>query len=109
LDASLPPVAALDARRLRQVLLNLLSNAAKYGQSGEVVLGARVDGRQLVLSVTDEGPGLAPEELERIFDPFTRGRTVSAMPGLGLGLAIARQTMRAMGGELSGRSSPGQG
>ncbi|ANH69620.1 sensor histidine kinase [Mitsuaria sp. 7] len=109
MDEPLPAVVALDARRVRQVLLNLLSNAAKYGQAGEVVLQARVDGGQLVLSVTDEGPGLAPEELERIFDPFTRGRTVSAMPGLGLGLAIARQTMRAMGGELSGRSAPGQG
>lgn len=109
MEESLPAVVALDARRLRQVLLNLLSNAAKYGQAGEVVLKARVVGGQLVLAVTDEGPGLMPEELERIFDPFTRGRTVSAMPGLGLGLAIARQTMRAMGGELSGRSTPGQG
>jgi two-component system, sensor histidine kinase LadS len=109
LEESLPAVVALDARRVRQVLLNLLSNAAKYGQAGEVVLQARVDGGQLALSVTDEGPGLAPEELERIFDPFTRGRTVSAMPGLGLGLAIARQTMRSMGGELRGRSAPGQG
>ena len=109
MDDALPAVVALDARRLRQVLLNLLSNAAKYGPSGEVVLAARLMGGQLVLSVTDEGPGLRPEDLERIFDPFTRGRSSRDVPGLGLGLAIARQTVRAMGGELSARSAPGQG
>ena len=109
MEDSLPAVVALDARRLKQVLLNLLSNAAKYAQAGEVVLKARTVGGQLVLSVTDEGPGLVPEDLERIFDPFTRGRRQGDVPGLGLGLAIARQTVRAMGGELSARSSPGQG
>ncbi|WP_431264535.1 sensor histidine kinase [Roseateles chitinivorans] len=109
MDESLPAVVALDARRLRQVLLNLLSNAAKYAQAGEVELKARAEDGQLLLTVSDEGPGLAPEDLERIFDPFTRGRRLGDVPGLGLGLAIARQTVRAMGGELSARSSAGRG
>lgn len=105
----LPAVMALDARRLRQVLLNLLSNAAKYGHPGEIQLTARAVGDRLALSVIDRGPGLEADELARIFDPFTRGRAGRGRPGLGLGLAIARQTVRAMDGELVARSTPGEG
>lgn len=108
-DPALPAVVELDARRLRQVLLNLLSNAAKYSRPGEIQLTARPVGRWLALSVIDQGPGMAAEELARIFDPFTRGQAGRGVPGLGLGLAIARQTVRAMGGELGAHSVPGRG
>ncbi|HEY1396812.1 sensor histidine kinase [Roseateles sp.] len=108
-DAALPAVVELDARRLRQVMLNLLSNAAKYSQPGEIHLIARGVGTRLALSVVDQGPGMAAEELARIFDPFMRGEAGRGRPGLGLGLAIARQTVRAMGGDLSAHSVPGKG
>ena len=108
-DPALPAVVELDARRLRQVLLNLLSNAAKYSRSGEIQLSARAIEGWLALSVTDQGPGMEAEELARIFDPFTRGHAGRGVPGLGLGLTIARQTVRAMGGELGAHSVPGRG
>jgi signal transduction histidine kinase len=108
-DALLPAVVELDARRLRQVMLNLLSNAAKYSRPGEIHLTARAMGDRLALSVVDQGPGMEADEVARIFDPFTRGEAGRGRPGLGLGLAIARQTVRAMGGELGVRSVPGRG
>ncbi|WP_141100889.1 sensor histidine kinase [Roseateles aquatilis] len=108
-EPTLPPVVELDARRLRQVLLNLLSNAAKYSRPGEILLTARAIEGRLVLSVIDQGPGMAPEELARVFDPFMRGEAGRGVPGLGLGLAIARQTVRAMGGELGAYSVHGVG
>lgn len=108
-DRDLPPVVELDARRLRQVLLNLLSNAAKYSHRGDIRLAARAEGDRLQLTVSDQGPGMSPEELARIFDPFMRGQAADGVPGLGLGLAIARQTVQAMGGELRAHSTPGMG
>ncbi len=108
-DPALPAVVEVDARRLRQVMLNLLSNAAKYSRAGEIAVRARAVPNGLALSVIDHGPGMTADELARVFEPFMRGRAAHGVPGLGLGLSIAKQTVRAMGGDLTATSAPGRG
>lgn len=106
----LPPVAA-DPGKLRIVIQNLLSNAAKFTTAGEVRLGARAraDGA-VAVSVSDTGPGIAPEHHEAIFDVFRRlAPHDSTTPGVGLGLAIARRFARLMKGDLTVESTPGAG
>lgn len=108
--ADLPAVVQLDARRLRQVLVNLLANAAKFTRGGRIVLEAGVaDTAWLALAVRDNGPGIAPADLARVFEPYQRGPTEGFRPGIGLGLSIARQLVQAMAGEISVASRPGQG
>ncbi len=101
-DAALTVLA--DAQRLRQVLVNLLSNAIKYNrQAGSVTLDARVmaDG-SVQLVVQDSGIGMTPEQVQRLFQPFERvGAEHTAVPGVGLGLVIARSLMAEMGGQLA--------
>lgn len=93
-----------DPDRLRQLVRNLAANAVRAaGGSAGVVLSVEQDPGSVVLRVTDEGPGIAPELLEHIFDKFYKG----AGGGAGLGLAIARQVARHHGGELSVESRPG--
>lgn len=100
-----------DPDRLRVVLLNLVSNAIKYNKPGGTVMvcARQVDGR-VEISVIDDGPGIPEHQLEEAFAMFERldaaGRGV---PGAGLGLAIAREFTRAMGGELRGRARQGGG
>ncbi|HEX8696723.1 MAG TPA: PAS domain S-box protein [Longimicrobium sp.] len=95
----LPDVHA-DRERVLQVLSNLVGNAVKFTpRGGEVVVRARQLGAQVAFSVADTGPGLADEELERVFEPFWRGRR-AGRDGLGLGLAIARWLVEAHGGTL---------
>jgi signal transduction histidine kinase/CheY-like chemotaxis protein/purine-cytosine permease-like protein len=100
-----------DARRLRQILLNLLSNAVRFTDHGQVTL--RVDARREVLrfEVIDTGIGIAPQDLERIFLPFERGSAGrrAAAPGTGLGLTITHLLTELMGGELSVHSVQGHG
>lgn len=112
LDAQMPAAVRVDPKRLRQVLLNLLSNAAKFTNAGSIVL--RVDLETLAppqvaltFTVTDTGSGIAQPALERIFEPFERLQ--SEQQGSGLGLSIARQIVRNMGSELEVDSVPGQG
>jgi signal transduction histidine kinase len=98
-----------DPDRLHQCLLNLLTNALKYGSSGRRVEleWAAADG-QALLAVQDHGCGLTPEQLEHLFEPFNRlGR--SGGQGAGVGLALTRLLATAMGGELSVRTAPGEG
>ena len=101
-----------DAGLLRQILINLLSNAADavvhaHPDGGAVMVRAVRIGDRLHLSVADNGPGIAPEDLARIFEPFytTKGRG----KGTGLGLAICRELAIALGGRISVDSTPGQG
>jgi signal transduction histidine kinase len=109
-----PPalVARADRLRLRQVLLNLLSNAVKFTPAGgRVTLACEVDDREVRVRVEDTGAGIAPDKLASIFEPFVqldRGLT-RAYEGAGLGLAISRDLARGMGGELSVKSTPGEG
>lgn len=97
-----------DAGWVRQILINLVSNAHKFTEDGLITLHAHTEGDRTVLSVTDEGPGIEPELASRIFDRFTRGEGDQA-PGTGLGLAISRDLARRMKGTLSVTSTVGEG
>lgn len=108
----LPRLIRADARRLRQVLSNLLVNAIKYTPSGQIRLhtAARLDGEgraRLVFLVADSGPGIPPQEQARLFEPFEQ--LDPSQPGNGLGLFICRELATLMGGTLSLDSLPGQG
>jgi signal transduction histidine kinase len=98
-----------DRDGLRVILENLLDNAQKYG-GGSVRLAAGVSDGHWRLDISDEGRGFPPESAEKLFDIHNRGSGEGITHGAGLGLAIARQLARRMGGEISARSSgPGQG
>lgn len=96
---------------IERVLMNLVDNACKYGADGErrIEIGLRREGRMLVLRVRDHGAGVAGEERQAIFGPFARGRRDDAVPGLGLGLALARGLAREMGGDLRLGQTSGEG
>jgi len=111
--ADLPQAVVLDAVKLRQVLLNLLSNAIRFTPAGEVVLrvGAvtEADGVRLDFAVSDTGIGIAAADQERIFQPFEQADTRYHQGGTGLGLTISREYVRMMGGELAVESAPDRG
>jgi two-component system sensor histidine kinase KdpD len=95
------PYVRCDANLLEQVLFNLLDNAQKYGGGGRVIVHARPDGANVVVSVTDEGPGIKPADLERVFEKFYRGgKADGRRAGTGLGLSISRGLVEAMGGKI---------
>ena len=101
-----------DRQRLQQVFLNLLSNAIKYNQPrGTVTVECRpVGAERLRVAVTDTGPGIAPDKLGRLFTPFDRlGAEAGGVEGTGLGLALSKALVEAMGGVLHVRSEPGSG
>jgi hypothetical protein len=105
-------VALLDRRRLWQVLLNLIGNAVKYGREGGTlrvgVIAKNAD--RLTIEVADDGPGIEPEQLERLFRPFERlGAERTGVEGTGLGLALSMALTTAMGGTLSASSRLGSG
>ncbi|MFK0300389.1 ATP-binding protein [Brevundimonas sp. NPDC090276] len=110
-----PPVAGLVARadreRLRQVLTALVANAVKYNRpEGAVLIEARQSDEGVSLSVCDTGPGLPADRMTDLFQPFNRlGREASDVPGAGLGLAVARRLIQAMGGRLEAESREGEG
>ena len=98
-----------DPDRLQQVLLNLLTNAIKFTPAGgRISVSCKRDGRRVLLRVRDTGIGIAPEQVQRVFEPFVQLDTTRA-DGVGLGLAISRELTRAMGGELTAESTPGAG
>jgi signal transduction histidine kinase len=108
------PLVVSDPRRIRKILLHLLTNAIKYGGRGPIDIrsgreheddGASGDG--VYVEVSDHGPGIAPRELERIFNEFVRER--DDHDGTGLGLSIARGLSHALGGALVAESTPGEG
>jgi len=104
-----------DPDKLRQILLNLLVNALKFTPpAGQVSISVEGDvpGAMVLLAVRDTGRGIAPDQLERIFDPFVqveRHSTHSSQQGVGLGLAISRELARGMGGDLNAESPDGGG
>jgi PAS domain S-box-containing protein len=106
-----PVPARTDARKVRQVLLNLLGNAAKFTDRGEVVLSVEDAGADAVLRVRDTGMGIGPADLERVFEPFWQAdqRLAREHGGSGLGLAVARQLARLLGGDVTAQSAPGAG
>jgi PAS domain S-box-containing protein len=106
----LPRRLSCDARRLHQVLANLVDNAIKYTEAGTVTVRADYNDGNLELAVTDTGIGIPPAQQEQIFEPFRQvGDSVHASQGTGLGLAITRQLVQAMGGTISVESKPGEG
>ncbi|MDO8071964.1 ATP-binding protein [Janthinobacterium sp. SUN176] len=112
--ADVPAAVLLDATRLRQVLLNLMSNAVKFAGGGEVALRVRGERRddatwRLSFAVSDTGIGIAPEDQQRIFEPFVQADSAGPKDGTGLGLAISREFVQLMKGELTVESMPGQG
>jgi two-component system sensor histidine kinase KdpD len=98
----------LDPVLFEQVLFNLLDNAAKYAPPGtEIGIHAERDGQALHLRVIDEGPGIPPGDLDRIFDKFYRAQARdSRRAGTGLGLAICRGFVEAMGGTIAAQNRP---
>ncbi|MGE3704023.1 MAG: ATP-binding protein, partial [Vicinamibacterales bacterium] len=104
-----------DQVRLRQVLLNLLSNAAKFTEAGRIRLDVGRERHQsdetLVFRVSDTGVGMSPDELKRIFVEFTQADSSTARRygGTGLGLTISRHLCRLMGGDIRVASEPGRG
>ena len=115
-DDSVPGTLRGDELRLRQVLTNLLSNAIKFTPVGEVSVTVEADrpddGQALLrVNVGDSGIGIAPQQLAKLFEPFTQADTSTTRQfgGTGLGLAISRRLVTIMGGELSAESEPGRG
>ena len=101
-----------DLTKVRQTLLNLLSNACKFTQRGNVELTIqRSSGNRVRFIVADEGIGIAPEQLPRLFEPFSQADASTARHygGTGLGLALTRRLCRLMGGDISVESEPGKG
>ncbi|MFP5375051.1 MAG: PAS-domain containing protein, partial [Gammaproteobacteria bacterium] len=97
-----------DPQLLRRVLQNFLANAVRYAGGGEVLVGARREGRELRIEVHDTGPGISAEEQVRVFEEFRRGPGAAGQ-GLGLGLAIARRICDLLDVPLALRSEPGRG
>jgi two-component system sensor histidine kinase KdpD len=110
IDPDVPPIRA-DAAQLERVFANLLENAWHYSRGRPVSVHARGDGHRVILRVVDQGPGIAPAEQDRIFEPFYRGpqNGNGRWKGSGLGLAIAKGFVEANGGTISLDSLPGQG
>ncbi|MCB1057098.1 MAG: response regulator, partial [Acidobacteria bacterium] len=117
-DDEVPRWVSTDPIRLRQVLLNLLSNGVKFTDRGSVRLAVAVEpgagetaGSKLRFTVHDTGIGIAHERLEHLFEPFTQGDDTDARlyPGTGLGLTLSRTLVERMGGELGARTEPAGG
>ena len=107
---ALPGVVRADEKRVRQILINLLGNAIKFTAAGRVALRVTYAREFATIEIEDTGPGMAAEEIERIFEPFARGTLPgAAAPGAGLGLTIAKMLTDLMGGEMKVQSTPGVG
>jgi signal transduction histidine kinase len=111
IDVEAPPEVTVtwDRLRIEQVLVNLLSNAVKYGRERPVRVRLAVAKDRIRLSVTDEGIGIAAEDMGRIFSRFARAAPVRNYGGLGLGLYISKHIVEAHGGIIEVASQPGEG
>lgn len=105
----LPAQVYTDEKRLRQILINLISNAIKYTPSGSASLAVRWRDPVAEFEVSDSGVGIAEADLQRIFEPFERVGNTGAAPGIGLGLTITRLLTEIMGADLTVESRPGAG
>ena len=103
------PLVNVDATQIQRVLANLIENALKFSPEGaKVHVRITATRMEAIVRVVDQGPGLAEDELDRVFEPFYR-RETGASAGAGLGLAIARGFAAANGGRVWAESRPGQG
>ncbi len=103
-DEELDAVADVDAERLGQVVLNLLTNALRYGSNGEIRIESSIQNQRWFVSVLDNGPGVRESELPRLFDAYFRGANAGEESGGGLGLSVAKRIIAAHGGEISARN-----
>lgn len=104
------PLLTGDQQRIRQIMLNLISNACKFTETGEIVIRAYCEDGELIMSVSDTGPGIDPKDHEVIFEVFRQAKAgVRKSEGTGLGLAISRRLTEAHGGRLWVKSMLGQG
>ena len=108
--ANLPRISC-DRTRIRQVLLNLLNNAARFTDKGGVTIEATLSEQRVLVTVTDTGPGIAEEDIPKLFEPFRQldGTTTRRQGGSGLGLNISRRFVELHGGEMGVRSKLGSG
>ncbi|PLK24809.1 hybrid sensor histidine kinase/response regulator [Porphyrobacter sp. TH134] len=110
LSPGLPEFVHADPKRLRQVLINLLTNAIKFTDRGSVKLKVDYRNQLATFTVIDTGIGIAAEDTQRIFTPFERvGGAAAKQPGVGLGLAITQALVHIMGGDIRVESTPGAG
>ena len=98
-----------DAFRIKQIVNNLVGNAIKYTDKGEVRVGVSIANRQLIISVKDTGCGMTPDELQTVFNAFTRLPGAQGKEGVGLGLTITREIVTLLGGEINVQSTKGKG
>ena len=98
-----------EAFRIKQIVNNLVGNAIKYTDGGEVRVGVSIANRQLSISVKDTGCGMTPDELQTVFNAFTRLPGAQGKEGVGLGLTITREIVTLLGGELNVQSAKGKG
>lgn len=109
LDAGQPVAAQWDEFRIEQVVINLLTNALRYGEGKPVEVSLRLLPQGACISVRDHGRGISPADQQRIFEQFSRVASDDGTGGLGLGLFITRQLVRAHGGSINVESSQGAG
>ena len=106
-----PSELSTDVTKVRQILLNLLTNAGKFTESGSVRCQLRTDAELVVVDVSDTGRGIASGEINRVFDSFWQGGSVDRErpEGVGLGLSVSRRLAQLLGGEITVASEPGRG
>jgi CheY-like chemotaxis protein/HPt (histidine-containing phosphotransfer) domain-containing protein len=116
IDPDIPPFVRSDPTRLRQIVLNLLGNAIKFTEKGEIRLSVRAlgqssDATELEFVVSDTGPGIAPETMARLFQKFEQAdsSTTRRFGGTGLGLSICKDLLQLMGGTIEAQSKVGEG
>jgi signal transduction histidine kinase len=105
----MPQWLVTDRSKVRQILLNLLANAIKFTNEGAVGLELSGSGKHVEISVRDTGIGIAPADLDGVFEPFFQVRQMNSAGGTGLGLSVSRKLARLLGGELTATSEPGRG
>jgi len=114
IEVMLPPqeiTVETDAVKVRQMIVNLLSNGVKFTDRGRIILSGDQRGDQLVISVEDTGIGIGPDHIERIFEPFwqVEQKATRRAGGTGLGLTVTRRLALLLGGDVTVKSTPGEG
>lgn len=105
----IPECMMIDEKKVREILINYLSNAIKYSSKGKIEIVVEVFEKDFIVQVKDQGRGISQEDLKIIFEPFTQVGDASSKTGTGLGLSITKQFAEAMGGEVGVESEEGRG
>lgn len=104
-----PTIVKSDRQKIGQIILNLLGNAIKFTNSGDVNLNVHADNHNILFTITDTGPGISAQELESLFAAFRQGKSGEEFGGTGLGLVISKHIAENLGGEITLTSEPGKG